>query len=76
MAALCPIEVGCPIGKVNAILVLSAFAIRGRRNSPKCSEIPKVVCPPIHHHPAQQDSCLTSLLKVCAASFKPSTIVR
>lgn len=27
-------------------------------------------------HPAQQESCFTSLLKVCAASFKPSTIVR
>ena len=27
-------------------------------------------------YPAQQDSCVTSLLKVCAASFKPSTIVR
>jgi len=27
-------------------------------------------------HPAQQDSCFTSLLKVCAASFSPSTIVR
>ena len=25
---------------------------------------------------AQHDSCLTSLLKVCAASFNPSTIVR
>nr|UPI13751.1 hypothetical protein BNIPNGOD_00085 [Salmonella enterica subsp. enterica serovar Typhimurium] len=27
-------------------------------------------------HPAQQESCFTSLLKVCAASFNPSTIVR
>ncbi|KAF0208008.1 MAG: hypothetical protein FD139_3668 [Methylocystaceae bacterium] len=27
-------------------------------------------------YPAQQDSCFTSLLKVCAASFSPSTIVR
>lgn len=27
-------------------------------------------------HPAQQDNCFTSLLKVCAASFNPSTIVR
>lgn len=27
-------------------------------------------------HPAQQESCVTSLLKVCAASFSPSTIVR
>lgn len=27
-------------------------------------------------HPAQQDNILTSLLKVCAASFKPSTVVR
>jgi hypothetical protein len=27
-------------------------------------------------HPAQQDSCVTSLLNVCAASFSPSTIVR
>ena len=27
-------------------------------------------------YPAQQDSCVISLLKVCAASFKPSTIVR
>ena len=27
-------------------------------------------------HPAQQDSCVTSLLKVCAHSFSPSTMVR
>lgn len=27
-------------------------------------------------HPAQQDSCFMSLRKDCAASFKPSTIVR
>lgn len=27
-------------------------------------------------HPAQQESCFTSLEKVCAASFRPSTIVR
>lgn len=27
-------------------------------------------------YPAQQDSCFTSLLKVCAASFNPSTMVR
>lgn len=27
-------------------------------------------------HPAQHDSCATSLKKVCAQSFKPSTIVR
>ena len=27
-------------------------------------------------YPAQQDSCLTSFEKVCAASFNPSTIVR
>jgi hypothetical protein len=27
-------------------------------------------------HPAQQDSCLTSFVKVCAANFRPSTIVR
>lgn len=26
--------------------------------------------------PAQQESCFTSLTKVCAASFRPSTIVR
>jgi hypothetical protein len=26
--------------------------------------------------PAQHDSCVTSLVKVCAASFRPSTIVR
>jgi len=26
--------------------------------------------------PAQQESCVTSLKKVCAQSFKPSTIVR
>lgn len=26
--------------------------------------------------PAQQESCVTSLVKVWAASFKPSTIVR
>lgn len=31
---------------------------------------------PSSPHPAQQDSCFTSLLKVCAASFSPSTIVR
>lgn len=28
------------------------------------------------NHPAQHDSCVTSLLKVCAASFRPSTMVR
>lgn len=28
------------------------------------------------HYPAQQDSCLTSFEKVCAASFSPSTMVR
>lgn len=28
------------------------------------------------HQPAQQESCLTSLLKVWAQSFNPSTIVR
>ncbi len=27
-------------------------------------------------YPAQQDNCFTSLLKVCAASFRPSTMVR
>lgn len=27
-------------------------------------------------HPAQQESCFTSLLKVCAANFNPSTMVR
>lgn len=27
-------------------------------------------------YPAQQDSCFTSLVKVCAASFSPSTIVK
>lgn len=26
--------------------------------------------------PAQQDNCVTSLAKVCAVSFNPSTIVR
>ena len=31
---------------------------------------------PPRSHPAQQESCFTSLLKVCAASFSPSTIVR
>lgn len=30
----------------------------------------------VEHHPAQHESCATSLVKVCAASFKPSTIVR
>ncbi len=27
-------------------------------------------------YPAQQDNCFTSLLKLCAASFNPSAIVR
>ncbi len=27
-------------------------------------------------YPAQQESCVTSFVKVCAASFSPSTIVR
>lgn len=27
-------------------------------------------------HPAQQESCVTSFVNVCAASFNPSTIVR
>jgi hypothetical protein len=27
-------------------------------------------------YPAQQESCFTSMEKVCAASFSPSTIVR
>ncbi len=30
----------------------------------------------VHAHPAQHESCFTSLKKVCAASFNPSTIVR
>lgn len=30
----------------------------------------------IPNQPAQQESCFTSLVNVCAASFRPSTMVR
>ena len=32
--------------------------------------------PALETHPAQHDSCATSFVKVWAASFSPSTIVR
>ena len=35
-----------------------------------------MLCPDRELYPAQQDSFFTSLSKVCAASFSPSTVVR
>ena len=75
-----------------AVMVLDTKAVHGQiqgrasrsdLSGARAQEYPRVppnqdsLCPrPMVFYPAQHDNCFTSFVKVCAQSFRPSTMVR
>ena len=71
-------RLGCtpPAAAVRAAGSRARYARSPRHQGPAGTLCRRSLNTSFFPHPAQQESCFTSLLNVCAASFKPSTIVR